>query len=88
MQFILCCMPLNFKNMIIDIKVQCEHNDCFESLILTGEGLKDMLKNDPEKLLSIIENIEKNFPKPLNGGKGKSNDDSFLMMAAASSSAF
>jgi len=74
--------------MIIDIKVQCEHNNCFESLKLTGEGLKDMLKNDPKKLLSIIENIEKNFPEPLIGGKGKSNDDSFLMMAASSSSAF
>ena len=88
MQFILCCIPLNIKDMIIDIKVQCEHNNCFESLKLTGEGLKDMLKNDPKKLLSIIENIEKNFPEPLIGGKGKSNDDSFLMMAASSSSAF
>ena len=74
--------------MIIDIKVQCEYSNCFESLILTGELLKDMLKNDPKKLLSIIENIEKNFPKPLSRVKGKSNEDSFLMMAAASSSAF
>jgi len=74
--------------MIINIKVQCEHNDCFEKLKLTGEAFKDMLKNDPKKLLEVIEGIEKRFPEP---SKGKGNDttnDSFLMMAAASSSAF
>ena len=74
--------------MIIDIKVKCEHNNYFESLRLTGEELKYMLKNDPKNLLSIIESMEKRFPTPSNGRKIKSGDDSFLMMAAASSSAF
>ena len=73
--------------MIIEIKVQCEYNDCFEKLILTGEVVKDILKNDPKKLLEILEKIEKNFPDP-SGGKGSNKENSFLLMAAASSAAF
>jgi|ETNvirenome_6_85_1030632.scaffolds.fasta_scaffold165563_2 hypothetical protein len=74
--------------MIIHIKVQCEHNECSEELNFTGEGFKNALKNNPEKLLEIIERIEKDFPEPLGGGNGNTKGSSFLLTAAAASSAF
>ena len=74
--------------MILDLKIQCEHNDCFEKLRFTGEAIKDILKNDPKKLLEIIEKAEERFPEPSKGKGDNTNNDSFLMMAAASSSAF
>jgi hypothetical protein len=55
---------------------------------MSGESIKDMLKNNPSKLLKIIEDIEKRFPEPSKGKNNYKENDSFLMMATAASSSF
>ena len=57
--------------MLAILKIQSEHNDCFEVVQISGEAIKDMLKNETNKLLKIIEDIEKRFPQPI--GKCKNN---------------
>lgn len=47
--------------MLATLKIQCEHNDCFEVIQVSGEAIKNMIKNEPNKLLKIIEDIEKRF---------------------------
>ena len=74
--------------MIAKLKIQCEHSECFEVIKMSGESIKDMLKNNPSKLLKIIEDIEKRFPEPSQGKNNYKENDSFLMMATAASSSF
>lgn len=70
--------------MKIDIKIQSEENDCFESLSFSGEGIKDILKNNPEKLLNIIEEAENRFPKKTNFSLGNVKDDGSFLLTSAS----
>jgi hypothetical protein len=74
--------------MKIELKVKCEHDDSFETICLTGEHLKNILKNEPLTLLRTIEAIEKRFPEPLKDKSNYKENDSYLMMATASSTAF
>ena len=67
--------------MNVEIKITSENNDCFQNLRITGERLKDMLKNEPRTLLGIIQQMEKEFPISRNGSpKGKSNNYDFLII--------
>jgi hypothetical protein len=74
--------------MLVEIKIKSENSEIFEILNLSGDLLKDILKNNPQKLLQIIEDIEKNFPTPIGGKPNNKENDSYLMMATASCSAF
>ena len=74
--------------MLATLKIQCEHNDCFEVIQVSGEAIKNMIKNEPNKLLKIIEDIEKRFPEQSKGKNDYKENDSFLMMAIAASTSF
>tara|TARA_R110002167_G_scaffold363475_2_gene583610 strand:- start:299 stop:484 length:186 start_codon:yes stop_codon:yes gene_type:complete len=48
--------------MKIEIIVISEENNCREIINLSSEGIRDLLKNRPEELLQIIEDLNKKLP--------------------------
>ena len=73
--------------MKIYMRVLDEHSDCSEGLNFTSEGFLDILKNNPQRLVELIEDIEKRFPPPRYGGKSQYKSDSSTNNIASISAA-
>lgn len=63
--------------MNVLIEVYCKDTRHFQRFDFTLEGLKDIIKSDPEKFLSLINEMEVRFPnaRASPNARNKSNED-------------
>jgi hypothetical protein len=74
--------------MTITITFRDENSGCFKSVDITKEGLIDMITNDPEKIVSIINEMEKKLPQATNRGGGNGKSDSIFPLPFAAIQSF
>lgn len=73
--------------MIIDIIMKSEDGNYWERLHFTSEGFKELIKEDPDKLLAIMKKVEDSIPKGIKGSFNEPSEMSLTMMTACGAGA-